>query len=128
MSLSPLCFFPSVKASLICLFGCSSRLTINNSSGWFRFLSFDDSCYLPEFVMDFFKRSIPLPLSKLPVYRAHRWKIFREHSPLDSSFRDVEDGIHYFTDIDRSVSATSFCRWNQWADDLPFLIRHIRGI
>ncbi|BAE53110.1 Fe2+/Zn2+ uptake regulation protein [Paramagnetospirillum magneticum AMB-1] len=78
--------------------------------------------------MEACQRAIPFPQPKIFMHRAFGRQVRGQCSPLATGHQHVEDPIHHFTKIHRSLAPAALCRWDQRRHQRPFLIRQITWI
>ena len=103
------------------------RLAVDDRRRGRRFLPCGDSHSLPQGVVDLLPQTFLPPSPEYRVNRLPFWKVVGQGSPLAACAIDVENSVDDFPTVHRRPSSL-LPRRQQFADDLPLLVRDIAGI
>lgn len=129
VSLAPAYLLAGVVANgFAALFGALDALAVENGRGWGGFSTFPNTDLLPQAMVELLPQATLAPGRKVIEHRGLGWKVLGQHAPLAATSIHEEDGVEDFSPAVLDGSSADLGLWNQWLDDVPFLVAEIARI
>ena len=74
------------------------------------------------------KNAVVAPVVEIPTNRRDRRKVIRQHAPLTTGGRHVQNGIKHITQVRCAWPASRLCWRQQWGNMTPFFLRRVACI
>ena len=128
VALASLDLLASVVAANPSTLGGFDALAVDHAGRRTGFAAFQFPRAHHQQMVDALPQKTVAPRVKIALDRGNRRKVLRQHPPLATARRDVEDRIHHRTQIGGSRPASSFRRRQQRRDQLPLATRQVAWI
>src|ERR1700729_2350301 len=78
--------------------------------------------------MDLLNRAVVIPAREVVVYRASRWQVLGDVTPLATGAENIHHTVHHLAHHDLTLAATMLGRRDQGFDQRPFLVGQVTRI
>ena len=108
--------------------GCLDTLAVQATGSRMLVPARTTSHQRPQRVMDPAPTAVVAPLPKVAVHALPLWILLRQHPPLDTPHRHVQNAVDDLPHVQAAGPSTTFRLWNHFLDNVPLAVSQIAGV